>query len=155
MRPEKIPLKKIAPALATLLCALIPMLLLAPKPAQSAPQICYSGYELLGDDDRAALDALTQCVENNDLTNAARATAHYHRGLAQWNLFWGAKTPDDDRLAAARRDMDAAIGLKPLYADAFCLRGRIDLELSLGMNGAGDLKAGRTLGGSDTICKDE
>ena len=127
-----------------------------PSLADHIPQACYDGHELMGDDDHAAVAALTECIANPHLTIEASALAHYNRSAAHLAIYF---KEDDEaigltQLERAFDDIEVAIELDPDDGDAYCLRGQIDLEGSLGFYGDEDIDKGIELGGRAAVCDD-
>ena len=129
-------------------------LLLYPLPtvAQDIPQACHDGIGLLGTDNYGAVSALNACIGDGNLTKEDLAIAYYNRSAANFFVWLDGGLNDDDRVDRAYEDVEVAIELNSEYGNAYCLRGKIDLEWSFDFMGYEDIDKGKALGGKPEIC---
>jgi len=129
-------------------------LLLYPLPtmAQYTQPACQEGSDLLGEDNSAAVEVLTVCIGDPNITRESLAVAYYNRSIGRFFTWLDSGWNDVDQMELAYDDVEVAIELDPENGDAYCLRGRMDLETTFGEWGYEDIDKGKALGGRPHLC---
>jgi len=123
-----------------------------PTGAQYTQPACQEGSDLLGKDNSAAIDALSVCIADRNISRASLGVAYYNRSVGHFFTWVGSGWEDVDHIERAYDDVEVAIELDRENADAYCLRGKMDLETTFGNWGYEDIDKGKALGGRPNLC---